>query len=59
MYTLLNILNSIFWGIGMEDNYMENIYSISPKNGGNLLEEVKTPSVNPDNTISYDFLAEA
>lgn len=38
---------------------MGNIYSISPKNGGNLLEEVKTPSGNPDNTISYDFLAEA
>ena len=48
--------NYIFCGIFMEDIYMADIYSISPKNGGNLLE---TPSGNPDSTISYDFLAEA
>jgi hypothetical protein len=43
----------------MEDNYMVDIYSISPKDSGNLLEEGNTPSGNPDSTISYDFLAEA
>jgi hypothetical protein len=43
----------------MEDNYMADIYSISPKNGGGDPEEGKTPSGNPDSTISYDFLAEA
>ena len=43
----------------MEDNYMADIYSISPKNGGGDPAEGNTPSGNPDSTISYDFLAEA